>query len=52
MILAQKQTYRPMEQNMNVCNYNPLRFDKDAKNITWRKEHLHQMLLKRMDIHI
>lgn len=41
-----------MEQNMSVCNYYPLRFDKDARNIIWRKEHLQQMLLKRMDSHI
>lgn len=37
---------------MSVCNYNPLRVDKDARNIIGRKEHLQQMLLKRMDSHI
>jgi hypothetical protein len=44
MVLAKKQTWRPVEQNrgpdMNSYNYTQLIFDKDAKNIQWRKDSL------------
>jgi hypothetical protein len=38
MVLAQKQTWRAVEPNMNPCNYAHLTFDKVAKNIWWRKD--------------
>ena len=42
MILAQKQTYRPMEQNteINPYTYGQLFFNKEGKNIQWRKDTL------------
>jgi hypothetical protein len=44
MVLAQKQTWRSVEQNrapdMNSHNYIYLIFDKGAKNIQWRKDSL------------
>ena len=44
MVLAQKQTYRSMEPNrvpeINPDTYGRLIFDKDGKNIQWRKDSL------------
>jgi hypothetical protein len=44
MVLAQKQIWRPEEQNrgpdMNPCSYTHLIFDKVTKNIWWRKDSL------------
>jgi hypothetical protein len=44
MVLAQKQVWRPVEQNirpeMNPCSYAHLIFDKGAKNRRWRKDSL------------
>ena len=44
MVLAQKQKYRSMEQDrkpeINLCAYGHLSFDKEGKNIQWRKESL------------
>jgi hypothetical protein len=44
MELAQKQTWRPMDQNrrshINPCIYSQLIFDKGAQNTWWRKDSL------------
>jgi hypothetical protein len=44
MVLAQKQIWRPVEQNrrpdINPCSYAHLTFDKGTKNIWWRKDSL------------
>ena len=44
MILAQKEKYRPMEQDRepkdNTSNYRHLIFDKEGKNIQWEKDSL------------
>ena len=44
MVLAQKQTYRAMEQNrepeMNPCTYGQLIYNKASNNIQWRKDTL------------
>ena len=44
MVLAQKQTYRSMEQNRtsetNPCTYGQLKFNKGGKNTQWRKDGL------------
>ena len=45
MVLVQKQTYRPMEQNKERRNVNldyngQLIFNKGAKNIEWEKDSL------------
>ena len=43
-VLAQKQKYRPMEQDrkpkINTCTYGYLIFDKGGKNIQWGKDGL------------
>ena len=39
MVLAQKQKYRPMEQDRKPCTYGYLIFDKGGKNI-WGKDNL------------
>ena len=45
MVLAQKQKYRPMEQDrkaeINPCTYGYLIFDKRGKNIQWDKDSLY-----------
>ena len=43
MVLTQKQTHRPMEQNRryrNKSTHSQLIFDKGAKNKHWRKDSL------------
>ena len=48
MTLAQKQTYRPVEQSLKPSIkpyvYDQLTTDKEAKNTYWRKESFQQMV--------
>jgi hypothetical protein len=57
MVLAQKQTGRPMDQNRRSRHklthlYSQLIFDKGAQNTHWRRQPLQQMLLGKLDIHM
>lgn len=50
MVLAQNrhldQWNKIKDPNMSTCNFCHLIFDKEAKILTWRKEHLQQMGLE------
>jgi hypothetical protein len=54
MVLAQKQTGRPMDQNRRSKHkprtYSQLIFNKGAQNTGWRNDSLQQMLLGKLDI--
>jgi hypothetical protein len=52
MVLALKQTGRPTDPDINSCIYSQLIFDKGAQSTRWRRQHLQQMLLGKMDIHM
>ena len=57
MVLAQKQTYRSVEQienpEMDLQFYGHLFFDKVGKNIQWKKrQSFQQMVLGKLDSHI